>query len=788
MYRCGRPDSPTNLNASIVAGGQRFLIEGNDISESGDCIYVQGSSPTRTVIRNNYCHNFDSVGTSEHIDGVQLDGAAGTLSESLIENNRFDTCVDVTGGNDCHVMLFQNGSFPAAENIIVRHNYAHSWASGLGLGSPTPDDEITYMRVYHNTLATEALGTSGGGGILVFEASHNGKFLNNIFYNVTAGASSRSPTLTSGTVTGTLWDSNVVYTAGYSGDWGSPYSGEATYSLFKNINPQFANYPSSAALSSSSTLINTAVPLTTVAVADSGSGVTLIANDARFFQALTTVPGVQADWICVGTVTSCVQISSITYTTNTITLVSGISRNDGDNIWLYKDSDGTQVLYGGTSDIGAYEYSSATPTPTPTPLPDTTPPVISNIAISDIAHNSAIIRWNTNEPSISRIDYGKTTSLGLTVSTLQPLTTHGLGLTNLQRRTTYYYQIVARDSSGNESRSAIANFTTLKNKPASTINLSAKSGSIILTWDNPTDEPYMQGVVILKSGSGFVNTYQSSTEVYRSTSSTINTWTDTNILPGSTYYYSLFVYDDEGLYSDPQFVGFTVPNSTTNPTPTPVPTPTPTPTTASSGGGGGFTPSATPFPVPTPAPVLTINLPSSVPQTTTISRPASSALPRIIKFADNPRVYTVVDGQIKWIPNPTVFNSLGLDWKKIEQKPTAELKNYRRAALLRAKNDPKVYYITEAGKKRWVPTAEVFNSYNNKWQDIIEVEGLELDAISNVKLIRKINDPKVYKLENGQKRWIETYEAFSRNNFKMEEVAPVNQTELNTWPEGEGVK
>ena len=386
MYRCGRPDTPTDLNASIMAGGQRFLIDGNDISASGDCIYIQGSSPTRSVIRNNYCHNFDSVGTGEHIDGIQLDGAAGTLSETLIENNKFDTCVDTTGANDCHIMLFQNLSFPAAENLIIRHNYGHSWASGLGLGSPSPVNEITYMRAYHNTLATEALGTFNGGGILVFEASHNGKFINNIFYNVMAGASSRSPTLTSGTVTGTVWNSNVVYTAGYTGGWGSPYSTEATYNTLRNVNPQFANYPNTAELSASSTLINAAVPLTIVATADTGSGTTLIANDARFFYAFTNIPGVQADCIAIGTVSNTACISSINYATNTITLTNSITRNDGDNIWLYKDSDGTQVLYGSAPDIGAYEFVSATAPPPPPPPPPGPEPLAGDLNTDHIVN------------------------------------------------------------------------------------------------------------------------------------------------------------------------------------------------------------------------------------------------------------------------------------------------------------------------------------------------------------------------------------------------------------------
>jgi len=53
-------------------------------------------------------------------------------------------------------------------------------------------------------------------------------------------------------------------------------------------------------------------------------------------------------------VSNTVQISSISG--NTITLASPISWSNADDIWLYKDSDGTIVLYGSAPDMGAFEY------------------------------------------------------------------------------------------------------------------------------------------------------------------------------------------------------------------------------------------------------------------------------------------------------------------------------------------------------------------------------------------------------------------------------------------------
>jgi hypothetical protein len=62
---------------------------------------------------------------------------------------------------------------------------------------------------------------------------------------------------------------------------------------------------------------------------------------------------VDADWIRIGASTT-VQIASIDYTTNTVTLASGASRSDSDPVYLYKKSDGDVVLHGALPDLGAF--------------------------------------------------------------------------------------------------------------------------------------------------------------------------------------------------------------------------------------------------------------------------------------------------------------------------------------------------------------------------------------------------------------------------------------------------
>jgi len=160
------------------------------------------------------------------------------------------------------------------------------------------------------------------------------------------------------------------------------------------------------------------------------------------------------------------------------------------------------------------------------------------------------------------------------------------------------------------------------------------------------------------------------------------------------------------------------------------------------------------------------------------------ATANLLRAIGQQKVYRVVDGKILWVPTIAAFNAQGLKWEDIQNVSESTVNQYSRLKLVRVKGDPKVYYLTESGLKRWIPTIEVFNSYNNKWEDVVELESKDVNGYSNNDLIKLENEAKVYKLENSKKRWIETMEAFNKLGLDWNKIAPVNQTEFNFYPEG----
>lgn len=108
----------------------------------------------------------------------------------------------------------------------------------------------------------------------------------------------------------------------------------------------------------------------------------------------------------------------------------------------------------------------------------------------------------------------------------------------------------------------------------------------------------------------------------------------------------------------------------------------------------------------------------------------------------------------------------------------------RTSKLVRAGNTPPVYYITDKGFKRHIPNEQIFLSYGNRWADVAVLTLAQVDAIPNVILIQSLPDNRVFKLENGTKRWITSVDVFNRNGFKWDQIAPVNATELKYYPIG----
>ncbi len=112
-------------------------------------------------------------------------------------------------------------------------------------------------------------------------------------------------------------------------------------------------------------------------------------------------------------------------------------------------------------------------------------PRIRNIQVTNITQTSAVISWETNEPTTGQVSYGVTSSYGNATDYINELsTTHSVTLTGLTAETLYHFQILARDASLNEVTSSDQTFTTLGyDLMITSLNISnVSTNSAIVSW------------------------------------------------------------------------------------------------------------------------------------------------------------------------------------------------------------------------------------------------------------------------------------------------------------------
>jgi thermitase len=140
-----------------------------------------------------------------------------------------------------------------------------------------------------------------------------------------------------------------------------------------------------------------------------------------------------------------------------------------DRVQTNAEQAGTMWSSYGIKRINAYNAVASATT-----LPDTTPPTISNVKWVATA-TTATITWTTDEPADSKINYGPTSGYGSSDYSSTLVTSHSLTLTGLSPATTYHYQVISVDASGNPASSTDDSFTTM-----STLNMSVQSLSVVL--------------------------------------------------------------------------------------------------------------------------------------------------------------------------------------------------------------------------------------------------------------------------------------------------------------------
>jgi hypothetical protein len=130
------------------------------------------------------------------------------------------------------------------------------------------------------------------------------------------------------------------------------------------------------------------------------------------------------------------------------------------------------------------------------------------------------------------------------------------------------------------------------------------------------------------------------------------------------------------------------------------------------------------------------------------------------------------------------FNRTGLSLARA--MPDAQSLIIRDGLVLKGSGER--IYVLENNQKRWITSLEAFEWFGYRWEQVNVVDDAFLDRFADGRplyvLLKCQTSPHIYALEDGQKRWIKDIPTFEAQGFVWEDVKFVSCGELRRLPTG----
>jgi len=180
-----------------------------------------------------------------------------------------------------------------------------------------------------------------------------------------------------------------------------------------------------------------------------------------------------------------------------------------------------------------------------------------------IAKDSATVNWTVNYASVCRLNWGINTDYsGAAIQEIVPSSSHSKALPGLLPDTTYHYQIFCQYNATTTAITTDYTFKTLLGPdiipPGPVTGARAENGNtqVILYWQNPSDIDFA-GVIIRRSNS-YYPTRLEGIQRYDglgALSGSERSFIDNGLINDTTYYYSIFSYDNAPIANFSSGVG-----------------------------------------------------------------------------------------------------------------------------------------------------------------------------------------------------------------------------------------
>jgi hypothetical protein len=401
------------LAGGIGVEGNHWLIDGNTFSHVADGIYLYGQF---LVVRNNH---FGPVTAAEqgsnHPDAIESSCSVGfdyPLQHMLFEGNT----IQDWRSSDGHGLLLRDTQNCGQDENIIRYNQI------VVVGSNFISNDVNSKReiIYNNSVSQmqSDLSPKDLSDLTFTHGDTGAQVINNVFANDWRPANpAYCVYVDSSSVSGFNENHNLCFLTGWSGGWTTSSFGPYSPTDVFNKDPLFVS-PTDLHIQTGSPAIGAGGPLTTATNSGVSSNSISVAN-AGFFSDGYGLTGVQGDWIRIGASTT-VQIISVNYSTNVLTLSTAVTWSSGAPVYLYKNSNGIVVLTGANPDAGAFPSGSVPPPQVVAPTFGIAPGTYTTAQLVPLASatSGAIIYYTTNgtTPTTSSTKYVWPISVAVTTT------------------------------------------------------------------------------------------------------------------------------------------------------------------------------------------------------------------------------------------------------------------------------------------------------------------------------------------------------------------------------------
>ncbi len=382
---------------------------------------------------------------------------------------------------------------------------------------------------------------------------------------------------------------------------------------------------------------------------------------------------------------------------------------------------------------------------------DKVPPQVSNARLYHTAGTAAVIAWDTDEPSTSRVEYDSAGTYKTKSGSNDKVTNHLVIIKNLKPTTQYFLRLYSVDKDNNKSGYSYKDFTTHSDsvdkedlkvsylRPSGPADSFIYSKSMVISFKT---NHYAKGSVSV-SGKGF------KTQVKNFDYGLNQLIIFSALLPETNYNAVVSMVDIFGKKAEEKF-SFKTRKVTAAPE--------------------------------------VIVAPESEVMVLGAEFAYYTSASALYKVAGSAAIYSIINNQRHLIISPSSFREYGYNFGDVKTVRRETLLSYPLAKLVKSPGSRAVYYLYERPQGNlWkinIPSPSVFSSYSkNSWANLVTISQKEIDSYENVRLIKIKDSPAVYYLENNIKRFV-SEAVFKKRGFKESEVFEVNQTHLESYQAG----